>query len=86
MAKLMKREMNQVFIGYLSHRTSEKANPLLRLLTQASLKLQTRTDRAPRSPFVIPLHPKDIMSEIDSIYQLWFRAWVRDYVPLIMGR
>ena len=86
LCKLVEREINEVPLGYLNHKTTEKASPLLRLLTPASLKLQTRSDRAPRSSFTIPNHPSDIMVRIDEIYKLWYTIWATEYLPLIMGR
>lgn len=85
-AKLVEREINETPMGYLNSKISEESAPLLRLLTPSSLRLQTRTDRAPRSTFRIPNHPKDLMGKIDEIYQVWYSIWARDYVPLIMRR
>lgn len=84
--KLIEREINQIPLGYLTFKTSENMNPLLRLLSPATLRLQTRSNRSPRSSFTIPNHPRDIMTDVDGIYQMWYHIWGSNYVPLIMGR
>ena len=84
-AKRVEREINEIPMGFLSKKTSEFANPLLRMLSPSSLKLQTRSDRAPRSNFTIPNSPEDIMTTIDKLYTMWYTVWARDYVPLVMG-
>ena len=83
-AKAIERECNNVPIGFLHHQGT--ANPLLRVLSPSLLKNGTFTDRAPCDLFTIPDSSNDIMTNIASIYNLWFQIWNTSYVPLIMDR
>ena len=71
-AKRVEREINEIPMGFLSKKTSESSNPLLRMLLPSSLKLQTRSDHAPRSNFTSPNSPEDIMTKIDTLYIMWY--------------
>merc|ERR1712105_82586 len=80
-AKRVEREINEIPMGFLSKKTSEFANPLLRMLSPSSLKLQTRSDRAPRLNFTIPNSPEDIITTIDKLYIMWYTVACPDSVP-----
>ena len=81
-AKAIERECNSIPIGFLHHQGT--ANPLLPVLCPSLLKNGTVSDRAPRHLFSIPNSVNDIMSQIVSVYNLWFQFWNTNYVPLCM--
>ena len=83
-AKAIERECNSIPIGFLHHQGT--ANPLLRVLCPSLLKNGTVSDRAPRHLFSIPNSANDIMSQVVTIYNLWFQLWNTNYVPLCMDR
>ena len=83
-AKAIEREVNGVPLGFLHHQGT--ANPLLRVLCPSLLKNSTFTDRAPKGLFKIPDSVDGMMTKIEDIYNLWFKIWNVEYVPLIMNR
>ena len=83
-AKLIEKEVNNVPLGYLYHQGT--ANPLLKVLCPSILKNGTFSDRAPKDIFQIPNSEEDLMKKIIDKYNMWFRIWNTEYVPLIMDR
>ena len=83
-AKLIEREVNNVPLGYLYHQGT--ANPLLKVLCPSLLKNGTFSDRAPKGIFQIPGSGEDMMTKTIEKYNMWFRIWNTEYVPLIMDR
>ena len=82
--KAIEREINGVPIGFLHHQGT--VDPLLRILCPSLLKNGTFSDRAPKGLFTIPNSEEDLMTKIESIYNMWFKVWNVAYVPLIMDR
>ena len=82
--KAIEREVNSVPIGFLHHQGT--VDPLLRVLCPSLLKNGTFTDRAPKGLFTIPNSGADLMTRIETIYDMWFRVWNMGYLPLIMDR
>ena len=83
-AKIIEREVNNIPLGYLHHQGS--SNPLLKVLTPSLLKNGSLTDRAPKGIFKIPNSPEDILKTTIEKYNLWFKVWNIEYIPLIMER
>ena len=82
--KAIEHEVNSVPMGFLYHQGS--ANPLLRVLCPNLLKNSTFMDRAPKGLFTLPNAAEDLMTRIESIYNLWFQVWNTEYLPLVMDR
>ena len=82
--KVIEREINSVPIGFLHHQGT--VDPLLRVLCPSLLKNGTFTDRAPIGLFTIPDSGDDLMTKIETIYNMWFKVWNVAYVPLVMDR
>ena len=83
-SKAVEREVNSVPLGFIYYQGT--INPLLRVLCPSLLKNSTFTDRAPKGLFSIPESPQSLMTKIEQIYNLWFKVWNIDYIPLIMDR
>ena len=83
-AKTIERDINSIPLGFLQHQGD--SGPLLRVLTPNSLRLSTSSQRAPVGLFSVPDRPEDLMTKIEDAYQLWYRVWNVDYVPLIAQR
>ena len=83
-AKAIEREVNSIPLGFLHHQGT--ANPLLRVLRPSLLKNGTYTDRAPKGLFTIPDSAADLMTNIETIYNMWFQLWNTSYIPLVMDR
>ena len=82
--KAIEREVNSVPMGFLYHQGS--ANPLLRILCPNLLKSSTFTDRAPKGLFSIPDSADELITRIETTYNLWFQVWNCEYLPLVMDR
>ena len=82
--KAIEHEVNSVPMGFLHHQGS--ANRLLRVLCPNLLKSSTFSDRAPRGLFSIPNSVEDLMTKIESTYNMWYQVWNCEYLPLIMDR
>ena len=83
-SKLMERQVNNIPLGYLYHQGT--ANPLLKVLCPSLLKNGTFSDRAPTGVFNIPDSVEELMDKTVEKYNMWFRIWNTEYVPLIMDR
>ena len=83
-AKVIENEVNSIPLGYLHHQGS--LNPLMRVLCPSLLKNGTFSDRAPKGLFTIPDSAGDMMDNIVTIYNMWFRLWNTTYLPLVMDR
>ena len=84
MAKLIERQVNNIPLGYLYHQGN--ANPLLKVLTPGLLKIGTFSNRAPHGVFRIPDSPENILKTTLEKYNLWFKVWNVEYVPLMLER
>ena len=82
--KAIEREVNSVPLGFLHHQGS--LNPLLRVLCPSLLKNGTCSDRAPKGLFTIPNSPANMMTNIETTYNMWFQLWNISYIPLVMDR
>ena len=80
-AKAMEHEVNNLPLGYLLHQ-GEKA-PLLSILRPNLLKLNTASERAPSGLFDVPKRASDLMHKTEQTYDLWYRVWCNDYIPII---
>ena len=80
-AKAMEHQVNNLPLGYLLHQ-GEKA-PLLSILRPNLLKLNTASERAPSGLFDVPNRASDLMHKTEQIYDLWYRVWCNDYIPII---
>ena len=69
-AKAIEREVNGIPLGYLYHQGT--ANPLLKVLCPSLLKNGTFSDISPKSLFLIPNSPADLMTRIEDVYMMWF--------------
>ena len=83
-AKLIERQVNNIPLGYLYHQGN--ANPLLKVLTPGILKIGTFSNRAPHGVFDIPDSPEKILEKTLRKYNLWFKIWNLEYVPLMLER
>ena len=83
-AKAVEHEVNNIPLGYLLHQ-GEKA-PLLSVLRPNLLKLNTASERSPAGLFDVPNRPIDLMHKIKEVYELWYRVWCNEYIPIIAQR
>ena len=84
-AKLIEHEVNSVPIGYYHHQTGANSS-LLRILSPNSLKMMTKSDRAPAGLFSIPDTPMDVSNIIEAKYFSWYQIWNNLYVPLLLDK
>ena len=83
-SKVVEQQVNSIPLGFLYH--EEDSAPLLRILTPNFLKLNAAANRAPRDLFLLPETGPDLISRLEKAYELFFRIWNEDYVPLIAKR
>ena len=83
-AKTLEHDVNSIPLGFLQHQTSN--GPLLRVLTPNSLKLNSSSNRAPSGLFTLPNSAADLMDEVEKKYNLFYKIWNEDYIPLIADR
>ena len=50
------------------------------------LKLNTASERSPAGLFDVPNRPIDLMHKIKEVYELWYRIWCNEYIPIISQR
>ena len=84
--KAIEHEANDVPLGYLYDNSSGDSNPVLRLLRPNSLKGFGLADRAPKGMFTIPNSPKDMMTKISDLFNMWYKFWATSYLPLLLER
>lgn len=83
-AKTLEHDVNSIPLGFLQHQTSN--GPLLRVLTPNSLKLYSSSNRAPSGLFNLPNSAADLMDDVERKYNLFYKIWNEDYIPLIADR
>ena len=45
--------------------------------------MNTASERAPSGLFDVPKRASDLMHKTEQIYDLWYRVWFNDYIPII---
>ena len=78
-AKAIERQVNDVPLGLLEQST--RSGNVLRILTPNMLKMNTRSDRAPKGLLTIPGHASDLIKNVEKGFKLWFQVWNDVYLP-----
>ena len=50
------------------------------------MKLNAGNGRAPSGMFDVPDRAQDLMHKVDKTYNLWYRIWCDEYIPIIVKR
>ena len=58
----------------------------LSVLRPDLIKLNTASDRSLAGLFDVPNRPMDLMHKIKEVYELWYRVWCNEYIPIIAQR
>ena len=79
-AKAIERQVNDVPLGLLEQPT--RGGNILRILSPNMLKLNTRTNRAPKGLLTIPNQAADLTMNVQKIFNLWYQVWNDAYLPM----
>ena len=79
-AKAIERQVNDVPLGLLEQST--RKGKVLRILTPNMLKMNTRSNRAPKGLLTIPGHASDLVKNIEKGFNLWYKVWNDVYLPM----
>ena len=83
-AKAVEHDVNNLPLGYLLHQGEN--SQLLSVLRPNLLKLNAGNGRAPSGMFDVPDRAQDLMHKVDKTYNLWYRIWCDEYIPIIVKR
>ena len=82
-AKLIENTLNNLPLGF-SYGRSDENTPLLRLITPNMLRLGRLNSRAIDGPVKFPTGPKDLMQNVEKIYDAYYKVWNATMVPRLI--
>ena len=82
LAKLVENTLNNLPMGFSYGRADN--TPLLRLITPNMLRLGRLNSRVLDGPVRFPTGPKDLMQNVEKIYDAFFRIWNVTMVPKLI--